>query len=332
MSNSAYISTEDKPLSIYLHWNGGLDSVIPFLRYVELQGYPSLEHSGAGYARLCQAIGNYMGGTCNIGLKAKAEAKPDHGTYLVKGWKVHKTTSNSFCDMDCLQEGIEHLDNRQPKHMKLRDALEDEQYVIPRNVDETLNDKLFKVIHPSRNLAICFDSDDDIDILVALVKYCEIQHHHPFHIDSYGCARFCQVVGNYIGPERTLFVKNIGYTENLGARTYMVRGWNPIPDVPHDEDKIKQLLKKIDAAQPEALQLGDFLDSVNVASTSLKIGDEVYKYHSSGKYRKAKVIGIGVAQTVNGTNVKGMPYIDLYSSGSDNINNYITTATAQKAV
>lgn len=39
MGNRAVITTPDKNLALYLHWNGGRDTVEPLLKYCELQGY-----------------------------------------------------------------------------------------------------------------------------------------------------------------------------------------------------------------------------------------------------------------------------------------------------
>lgn len=39
MGNSAIITTRERKFGLYLHWNGGRDTVGPLLRYCELQGY-----------------------------------------------------------------------------------------------------------------------------------------------------------------------------------------------------------------------------------------------------------------------------------------------------
>lgn len=39
MGNRAVITTPDKNLALYLHWNDGRDTVEPLLKYCELQGY-----------------------------------------------------------------------------------------------------------------------------------------------------------------------------------------------------------------------------------------------------------------------------------------------------
>ena len=39
MGNRAVITTKERDLALYLHWNGGRDTVEPLLKYCELQGY-----------------------------------------------------------------------------------------------------------------------------------------------------------------------------------------------------------------------------------------------------------------------------------------------------
>ena len=48
MGNRAVITTPDRQIGIYLHWNGGRDTVEPLLKYCELKGYraPSADTYG----------------------------------------------------------------------------------------------------------------------------------------------------------------------------------------------------------------------------------------------------------------------------------------------
>lgn len=95
MGNRAIIQTkesyENEGIGIYLHWNGGRDSVEAFLKYCELKGYRSPDCDNYGWARLCQVIGNYFGGALSIGIdnfgKSVGEWQ-DNGTYIIKGWKI----------------------------------------------------------------------------------------------------------------------------------------------------------------------------------------------------------------------------------------------------
>ena len=95
MGNRAIIQTRDsykkEGTGIYLHWNGGRDSVEAFLKYCELRGFRPPDVDSYGWARLCQVIGNFFGGATSIGLdnftKVAGEWQ-DNGTYIIEGWKI----------------------------------------------------------------------------------------------------------------------------------------------------------------------------------------------------------------------------------------------------
>ena len=53
MGNRAVITTPDRKLGLYLHWNGGRDTVEPLLRYCELKGYRDPAKDDYGWARMC---------------------------------------------------------------------------------------------------------------------------------------------------------------------------------------------------------------------------------------------------------------------------------------
>lgn len=97
MGNRAVITTEigwNCPmyhLGVYLHWNGGRDSVQAFLTYCKLKGYRTPESDCYGWARLCQVIGNYFGGKCSVGIdvvSALDTNNGDNGVYIIKDWEI----------------------------------------------------------------------------------------------------------------------------------------------------------------------------------------------------------------------------------------------------
>ena len=49
MGNRAIITTKDRDLSLYLHWNGGRDSVEGFLAYCDLRGFLPLSYDPYGW-------------------------------------------------------------------------------------------------------------------------------------------------------------------------------------------------------------------------------------------------------------------------------------------
>jgi hypothetical protein len=99
MGNRAVITTSkatnvanSKDIGVYLHWNGGRDSVEAFLKYCELKGFRSPEVDNYGWARLCQVIANYfVGSGLSVGIDTcdHLDCKNwDNGTYIIEGWKI----------------------------------------------------------------------------------------------------------------------------------------------------------------------------------------------------------------------------------------------------
>lgn len=94
MGNCAVISIngkEDEKLGVYLHWNGGRDSVKSFLHYCKLKEFRPPEQDNYGWARLCQIIGNYFGGSMSIGIDIYSKLdrdNGDNGTYIIKKWEI----------------------------------------------------------------------------------------------------------------------------------------------------------------------------------------------------------------------------------------------------
>lgn len=91
MGNRAVITTNDKRMGVYLHWNGGRDSVEAFLKYCELQGYRAPSDDCYGWARLCQVIGNFFGGGLSVGIDTYDRLDTDNGdngVYIIDGWRI----------------------------------------------------------------------------------------------------------------------------------------------------------------------------------------------------------------------------------------------------
>ena len=93
MGNRCVITTEQKRIGVYMHWNGGRDSVEPILAYCKAKGYRCPEDDEYGWARLCQVIGNFMGGNLSVGIDRYEELdrdNGDNGVYVIKGWRIVK--------------------------------------------------------------------------------------------------------------------------------------------------------------------------------------------------------------------------------------------------
>ena len=95
MGNRAVITTKENMdnngVGVYLHWNGGRDSVRAFLKYCELKGYRAPSEDNYGWARLCQVIGNFFGGSTSLGIDTVNHLDCnnwDNGVYLIEGWEI----------------------------------------------------------------------------------------------------------------------------------------------------------------------------------------------------------------------------------------------------
>ena len=96
MGNRAVITIKEKDTpqedwnSLYLHWNGGRDSVAPFLYVAKLYGIRCNSDSSYAIARLSQLIGNTLKGTLSLGVGAYKclDTFSDNGVYVVKDWEI----------------------------------------------------------------------------------------------------------------------------------------------------------------------------------------------------------------------------------------------------
>ena len=96
MGNRAVITTQEyitnpDAIGVYLHWNGGRDSVEAFLLYCKAKGYRPPDEDCYGWARLCQVVGNYFGGGLSLGIDACARLDCDNwdnGVYIIEGWEI----------------------------------------------------------------------------------------------------------------------------------------------------------------------------------------------------------------------------------------------------
>lgn len=83
MGNRAVIQMQGVEAGIYLHWNGGADTVEPLLEVAKEYG---LRGDDYGIARLAQMMGNFFGGILSIGVENVARLDTDNGdngTYVI---------------------------------------------------------------------------------------------------------------------------------------------------------------------------------------------------------------------------------------------------------
>lgn len=152
MGNRAFITSEKKDLGIYLHWNGGRDSVNAFLKYCELRRFRSPEVDGYGWARLAQVVANFFGRQgLSIGIEKYTSDEDmmcmadDNGVYVIKDWeivdRVYPWSGFEEQDVYDLGEMLVEIDNAQPEDHRLgHDFLDAE--IVPAK-DLRVNDTVF---------------------------------------------------------------------------------------------------------------------------------------------------------------------------------------------
>ena len=131
MGNRAVITTrenfENNGVGVYLHWNGGKDSVEAFLKYCEVKGYRAPNVDGYGWSYLCGVITNFFGDglSCDVDTINNLDYDNyDNGTYIIDGWEIvdrefyhgEEQMEHDMYDM------IKTIDERMPQHMKLTDS------------------------------------------------------------------------------------------------------------------------------------------------------------------------------------------------------------------
>lgn len=124
MGNRAVITTKEKEIGIYLHWNGGRDSVEAFLAYCKQKGIPSPELDNYGWARMCQVIGNFFGGNTSIGIDLFENLdwdNPDNGVYIIEDWKIIEREFSPDDEQDNygIKKMLKDINKTQPKEEQL---------------------------------------------------------------------------------------------------------------------------------------------------------------------------------------------------------------------
>lgn len=132
MGNRAVITTskdvevdKSNDIGIYLHWNGGRDSVEAFLTYCRISGFRTPEYDCFGMARLCQVIANFFGDdglSVGIGRCCQLDCDNyDNGVYIIKNWQIvdRKFFSGDEQDGHDLKKFVHTIDKAQPEESRL---------------------------------------------------------------------------------------------------------------------------------------------------------------------------------------------------------------------
>lgn len=190
------------------------------------------------------------------------------------------------------------------------------------------------------NIGVYLHWNGGPDSVEAFLTYCKMKNYRDFggkNADSYGIARFVQVVANYFGGGLSIGVEYIPDDYDvmwLDNGIYEIDGWDIVNRIGGSEYNegydIQEMMLEIDKCQPEKEQLGrDYIFARLVDPSELKPGDIVVTYEGefNGYVNKYVVIDIGKDRMINGINVKGIPYVNKYGndrlSFAKNINNYL---------
>lgn len=126
MGNRAVITTSDSlnEMGIYLHWNGGRDSVEGFLAYCQMKGFAE-DDEQYGFACLCGVIFNTFGNGTDLGLDIAHNLdcnNYDNGVFIIKGFDI---VGRKYHDESCeqleydLREFVKNIDDAMPEKMRL---------------------------------------------------------------------------------------------------------------------------------------------------------------------------------------------------------------------
>lgn len=131
MGNRALVIPAGETFGVYLHWNGGYDSVYPFLEYCKLKEFRDFggKHAdGYGIARFTQVVANFFGGSLSIGIQSMSigsERWQDNGAYVIDGWDIVDHISgtdyefNDTIDNDRIKKMMIAIDEKQPEKERL---------------------------------------------------------------------------------------------------------------------------------------------------------------------------------------------------------------------
>ena len=130
MGNRAIVKPVDSNIGVYLHWNGGRDSVEAFLEYCRIRGFRDFggEHAdGFGIARFLQVVSNFFGGSLDIGIQEGVVMDTscakwiDNGIYEIDGWNIVGRCPGDIAEQSChnIQTMLELIDSAQPKNEQL---------------------------------------------------------------------------------------------------------------------------------------------------------------------------------------------------------------------
>lgn len=179
------------------------------------------------------------------------------------------------------------------------------------------------------------------DSVEPFLEYCKLRGFRAPETDNYGWARLVQVIANFMGGDGlSVGIDTVDRLDcdNYDNGVYIIENWEIVgreyfEGIEQDYYDRNEMLQAIDEAQPVAQQLGDYLKAEEVNTADLKKGDRVFIRTWNGEAKEVTILDFGDDRTVNGTNVKGLPYAEIVGGtlGRDNINNYIREDRVRRA-
>ena len=129
MGNRAVITTrenfENNGVGIYLHWNGGRDSVEGFLEYCKRRGYRKPDEDSYGWAYLVTTIANCFGDGLSVGIDVVNNLDCDNfdnGAYIIEGWDIVDRIyfEGNEQQVYAIDDVLKDINDCQPSHMKIQ--------------------------------------------------------------------------------------------------------------------------------------------------------------------------------------------------------------------
>lgn len=161
-----------------------------------------------------------------------------------------------------------------------------------------------------------------------MLEYCRVQGYRPPETDNYGWARLCQVAGNCINGTLSLGIDRYERLGNQGDNgIYVIENWKIVAREGlfegYREERVQDMheaLRFVDNRMPPEARLGGYLDSIEVPTDELQIGDMVWMRDMHERMTAFPVIGIGPADRSWGRAAR-RPYVKFFDFGTGYRNN-----------
>lgn len=115
----------------------------------------------------------------------------------------------------------------------------------------------------SKDIGIYVHWNGGIDYIRAFLTYCKLKEYRKPTDDNYGWARLCAVIANCFDAGLSVGIDTCDHLDcaNGNNGTYIIKGWDIVgrkyfSGQEQDEQKLYNLLMKIDAMQPMQEQMG----------------------------------------------------------------------------